>query len=50
MFAVPSIAAPGSSSTAQPEKQVAAADVSTDDQAAAEAPLHSVAGIVPTLQ
>jgi hypothetical protein len=49
MFAVPSIAAPGSSA-AQPEKQVAAAtDVTTDEQAA-DAPLHSVAGIVPTLQ
>ncbi|KAG0378434.1 TATA-box-binding protein [Mortierella sp. AD032] len=52
MFAVPSIAAPGSSSTAQPEKQQASAatDVTTDEQAVADGPLHSVAGIVPTLQ
>lgn len=44
MFAVPSIA-PESSNAAQLEKPVTA-----EDRAGVEAPLHSVAGIVPTLQ
>ena len=49
MFAVPTIAAPGSTNTvaapAQPEK--VAVD---EEQAAIDASLQSVAGIVPTLQ
>jgi len=51
MFAVPTIAAPGSTTAAaaaapaQPEK--VAVD---DEQAAIDASLQSVAGIVPTLQ
>ncbi|KAF9896548.1 TATA-box-binding protein, partial [Lobosporangium transversale] len=48
MFAVPPISASGSSSTTQPEKP--ASELTSENQAAVDNSLHSVAGIVPTLQ
>ena len=50
MFAVPSTSAPGSKAVATPSDNKPVAELTTEEQAVVDAPLHSVAGIVPTLQ